>query len=106
MASPKAEWRSATHASQSFTRMDAPRSTYPARNRGSTLQNRTNADSTMSRIIDPPLDEKAQQSDIFEKSSLISGEEGSVKDVTEIDSPEIPDGFDELPIELISLIDR
>ena len=47
------------------------------------------------------------KTDIFEKSSLISGEEGIVKDVNEIDSPtDIPEGFDELPIELISLTDR
>lgn len=55
------------------------------------------------------LDENSggKQEDIFEKSSLISGTEGTVRDVNEIRSPrDIPEGFDELPIELISLIDR
>lgn len=48
-----------------------------------------------------------KQEDIFEKSSLISGAEGIVRDVSEIVSPQdVPEGFDELPIELISLIDR
>ena len=48
-----------------------------------------------------------KQEDIFEKSSLISGAEGTVRDVSEIVSPQdVPEGFDELPIELISLIDR
>ena len=48
-----------------------------------------------------------QENDIFEKDNLVSGAQGSVQDVNELDSPQgIPDGFDELPIELISLIDR
>ncbi len=51
--------------------------------------------------------QKQEQEDIFEKNSLISGEEGSVKDIEQMDSPsDIPEGFDDLPIELISLIDR
>lgn len=60
-------------------------------------------------MIASSLDEnsKGKQEDIFEKSSLISGAEGIIRDVSEIESPQdIPEGFDELPIELISLIDR
>lgn len=48
-----------------------------------------------------------KQEDIFEKSSLISGAEGTFRDVSEIESPQdVPEGFDDLPIELVSLIDR
>ena len=48
-----------------------------------------------------------QDGDIFEKSTLVSGAEGSIKDVSETDSPQdIPEGFDDLPIELTSLVDR
>lgn len=47
------------------------------------------------------------QDDIFEKENLVNGAHGKVQDVNELDSPqEVPEGFDELPIELISLIDR
>lgn len=62
-----------------------------------------------SEVTIPSLDENinGKQDDIFEKSSLISGAEGTVRDVSEIESPQtVPEGFDELPIELISLIDR
>lgn len=55
------------------------------------------------------LDEnrRLQQDDIFEKDNLVSSGQGAVQDVSELDSPqEIPEDFDELPIELISLIDR
>ena len=51
--------------------------------------------------------QKREQEDVFEKTNFFSGEEGSVKDIETLDSPsDIPEGFDELPIELISLIDR
>ena len=51
--------------------------------------------------------EGEEEEDIFQKSSLISGSDGTVKDVREIESPQdTPEGFDELPIELVSLIDR
>ena len=62
-----------------------------------------------SEVTIPSLDENinGKQDDIFEKSSLISGAEGTVRDVSEIESQQtVPEGFDELPIELISLIDR
>ena len=59
----------------------------------------------------PPLGENMnrglQQDDIFEKNNLVSGDRGSIQDVNELESPhDVPEGFDELPIELISLIDR
>ena len=80
------------------------------RSRASTLQNGAVPNNIAAlKMTDLPLKEhiSPHQDDIFEKSSLISGEEGSVKDVEEVDSPnDIPEGFDDLPIELISLIDR
>lgn len=60
-------------------------------------------------MIASPLDEEKepQQDDIFEKDNLVSGTQGIVQGFSEIDSPsDFPEGFDELPIELISLIDR
>ena len=58
-----------------------------------------------------PLDENPkngpQRDDFFEKNNLVSGEQGAVQNVDDLDSPrDIPEGFDELPIELVSLIDR
>ena len=52
-------------------------------------------------------DSKEEQMDIFEGKSLVSGAEGVVRDVNDMESPQdVPVGFDELPIELLSLIDR
>ena len=56
-----------------------------------------------------PVDEnrRIDQDDIFENDHLVSSAQGRVQDVTELDSPQdVPEGFDELPIELVSLIDR
>lgn len=48
-----------------------------------------------------------KREDIFEKSGLVSEAGGSFRDVSDMESPQdVPEGFDELPIELISLIDR
>ena len=95
------------HKSQSFTRLDPPRSSPSTRSRASTLQNGAIRAPLSSGISSSPEETEPQQDDIFEKSSLVSGEEGSLRDVTEVDSPnEIPEDFDDLPIELISLADR
>ncbi len=56
-----------------------------------------------------PSDEnrRLDQDDIFEKGTLVSGTTGTLRDVGELDSPQdVPADFGELPIELISLIDR
>ena len=74
------------HPSQSFSRLDSSRSTPAIRSRASTLQNTR---------------------DIFEKSN--SDTEMAISRTNHaISSPsqELPHGFDELPIELMSLIDR
>ena len=97
--------------SKLFTRLDSPHASPISRSRASTLQNGTSPGSLSTETIALPLEGNSrgglQENDIFEKDNLVSGAQGSVQDVNELDSPQgIPDGFDELPIELISLIDR
>ena len=97
------------HKSHSFTRLESPRSSPLSRSRASTLQNDTIAETIATGFTAIPPGEKktTTHEDIFEKENLVKGEHGKVLDVTELDSPqETPEGFDELPIELISLIDR
>ncbi len=97
------------HKSNSYSRLVSSPSSPLARSRASTLQTVSVAGNLGSEIPTSLLDEnnRGKQEDIFEKSSLISGAEGTVRDVSEIEFPQdIPEGFDELPIELISLIDR
>lgn len=95
--------------SKSFTRLEPARLSPLVRSRASTLQNEIISENLPPEMMASPYgeDRKHPSSDIFEKSSLISGEEGSIKDVNELDSPhDVPEDFDDLPIELISLIDR
>lgn len=97
------------HMSKSFSRLASSPSSPLARSRASTLQTVSVAGNLGSEMTTPPLDEnsRGKQEDIFEKSSLISSAEGTVRHVSEIEPlQEVPEGFDELPIELISLIDR
>ena len=97
------------HMSSSFSRLVSSPSSPLARSRASTLQTFSVAGNLGSEMTTSSLDEnhRGEQEDIFEKSSLISGAEGIVRDVSEIGSPQdIPEGFDDLPIELISMIDR
>ncbi|MDI1485973.1 MAG: hypothetical protein OHK93_004162 [Ramalina farinacea] len=106
MASTISKRPAGLQASQSFTRLE-PTSTSPlSRSRASTIPNRSLG--SPNKVNDAFAKEKptVHQDDIFEKSSLISGEEGSLKDVEEVDSTDVPEGFDELPVELLSLIDR
>lgn len=92
-----------------FTRLESPQTTPSARSRATTLQTdftRENADPPPGASLNDPS-QKPQDGDIFERSTLISGKQGALKDIEQVDSPsDIPEGFDELPIELISLIDR
>ena len=97
------------HMSNSFSRLIPSPASPHARSRASTLQT-----GSISGKLGPEMttswsneNSKERQEDIFEKSSLVSGAEGSFRDVSEIESPQdVPEGFDELPIELVSLIDR
>ena len=99
------------HMSKSFSRLDSPRSSPLSRSRASTLQNGATPELLTSEMTASPLSDNVnrglQQDDIFEKNNLVSGDQGSIQDVNELESPhDVPEGFDELPIELISLIDR
>ena len=97
------------HPSKSFSRLVSSPSSPNARSRASTLQTVPVARDSGSEMTSSWLDENGggKQEDIFEKNTLVSGAEGTVRDVNEIESPQdVPDGFDELPIELVSLIDR
>lgn len=94
--------------SQSFTRLASPQSPL-SRSRASTIQNDARADKIRLELATSPLDEnrRLDQDDVFEKDPLVTDTVGTVKDVSELDSPnEIPADFDQLPIELISMIDR
>lgn len=98
------------HMSSSFSRLISSPASPHARSRASTLQ----TVSIAGKLGGPEMttswsngNSKDKQEDIFEKSSLVSGAGGTVRDVSEIESPQdVPEGFDELPIELVSLIDR
>lgn len=94
--------------SQSFTRLASPRSTPSTRSRASTLQNGSIRTPLHAEFTASPVEDlDTQQDDIFEKRDLVNGEAGSLKDVADVDSPHnLPADFDELPVELISLIDR
>lgn len=77
------------HKSNSFTRLDSPRSSPLARSRASTLQNGPIA--MHSELTASPLEENSRtfdQGDIFEQNSLVSGPKGIVHDVNELDSPQ------------------
>ena len=95
------------HVSSSFSRLISSPASHHARSRASTLQTSSIAGKLGPEMTTSLSNEnsKEKQEDIFEKSSLVSGAEGTFRDVME--SPQdVPEGFDELPIELISLIDR
>ena len=60
-------------------------------------------------LVSIPLNrvEGPQQEDIFAKDNLVKNDEGKVQDSDQLDSPsELPEDFEDLPIELVSLIDR
>ena len=96
--------------SKSFSRLEPSRSSPLARSRASTLQN-----GTISESLSPDTEghlrsgnSPQQKTDVFEKANSSSGRDGAARDSEPL-SPqdqEVPEGFDDLPIELISLIDR
>ena len=97
------------HNANSFSRLVSSPSSPHARSRASTLQTVSVAGNLSSELTTSWSNENSseKQDDIFEKSSLVSRAGGSFRDLNEVESPQdVPEGFDELPIELISLIDR
>ena len=93
-------------SSQSFTRLDSPPQN--SKSRASTLQTESTALGITSALTSSPLDDegKALQDDPFEKESLANGKEPTPNDEEIASINERADDFDELPIELISLVDR
>ena len=80
-----------------------------SRSRTSSLQNRVRPLNIASQVTESPDKDGATLStgDIFEKSGLISSEGGTLKNLEDLDSPNaVPEGFDDLPVELVSLLDR
>ena len=93
-----------THASHSDSRGQVV-STAPARSRASTLSHGITGQApsaNLSKILRSGVD-TSDSADIFDGSSTLEiGQEQTQK----MSPQDIPEGFDELPIELISLIDR
>lgn len=94
----------ASHNSKSFSRIE-PKTSSPLRSRASTLSyavphKPANADSTdMMAEVNTKLEE-----DIFDKTEV---ETHNITNNAQTLSPvDVPEGFDDLPIELVSLIDR
>lgn len=96
--------------SKSFSRLEPSRSSPLARSKANTLQNGSILETTSSDAESQSHDgsNPQQKADLFEKATSKSGKDGSARDTDPL-SPqdqEVPEGFDELPIELVSLIDR
>lgn len=97
------------HSSKSFSRYEPPKPVTPTRSRASTLQNEV-----LSNVRSPeemasntmPNGGLPREGDVFEKRNS-EDDKGSSKPVSSSPLVEgLPDGFDELPIELVSLTDR
>lgn len=96
------------HTPHSFSRLESTPSSPIGRSRASTLQNETTP-GTLGPEMKPfeqGGNNKTYSGDIFDKgsdSSLATAKKGATSSV----SPQmVPEGFDDLPIELISLTDR
>ena len=106
---PMARRPQTPHMSQSFTRLEPKQSSPHTRNRASTLQSNfvPRSDTPEMFALPLPEDSKIHETDIFEKDNMLNGAEGLMKNENKTDVTEdVPKGFDDLPIELISLIDR
>ena len=97
------------HSTKSFSRYEPQQIPSPSRSRSSTLQNeiilethsseKTNA-SNMSNGA------STREEDVFEKSASDGSHERSKSTNVDVVVDRFPEGFDDLPIELISLTDR
>ncbi|KAL9586969.1 MAG: hypothetical protein Q9212_000571 [Teloschistes hypoglaucus] len=99
--------RPQTFHSKSFTRMDPGQSKSMTRHRAATLQDGAAPKNISTQRIDilGDADLKPTHEDIFEKdSAALENADGSP--VARETVSELPEGFDNLPVELISLIDR
>lgn len=96
------------HGSKSFSRMEAAHSASSARARASTLQIGSTLDSSKSREmhIQRVEDLNGQNGDIFDKDSSIALDASNDSPTAKEMPRDAPVGFDDLPIELLSLTDR
>ena len=97
------------HSSKSFSRYEPSMPVTATRSRESTLQNEVlssvrNPEQMGSDIM--PNGELTREGDVFEKRSSEDGKGGSKPASSSPLVVGLPDGFDELPIELVSLTDR
>ena len=98
------------HISKSFSRLEPSRSSPLTQSRSSTSEN-----GSIAEAINPDAENQAQtgsslqqKGSVFEQATSSGDRDGSARNADPL-SPqdqELPEGFDELPIELISLIDR
>ena len=94
-----------SHNSKSFSRIE-PAVTNPLRSRASTLSHGvvSDKDSLLPAEMRNGTDNIAGQEDIFEQKS--PSRQNTMPATQPLSPQEFPEGFDDLPIELISLIDR
>ncbi|KAL8904331.1 MAG: hypothetical protein Q9207_003342 [Kuettlingeria erythrocarpa] len=88
--------------------MESPHPSPLARSRASTLQNGGRPEVATSEMLKTPKLEEPniQKDDIFDKDSAIALDESSRSPATKESLQDVPAGFDDLPIELVSLTDR
>ena len=93
-----------SHNSKSFSRIEPTRSS-PLRSRASTLSHGPSSEVDNPLSVRPgDVNGELQQEDVFEKKS--AGRGNTMGNARPVSPRELPDGFDDIPIELISLIDR
>lgn len=96
------------HTSHSFSRLESAPSSPLGQSRASTLQN-VNTQSNMGPDMKDPQQGgkiKTISGDIFDKTADGSSVATTTETTMAISPQILPEGFDELPIELISLTDR
>ncbi|KAL8760046.1 MAG: hypothetical protein Q9184_003441 [Pyrenodesmia sp. 2 TL-2023] len=105
---PKLSRPATLHGTKSFSRMEAPHPSPLARSRASTLQNGTRPEAASAEIQRTPKVEESnvQKDDIFDNDSAIALDGSSESPATNETLQDVPAGFDDLPIELVSLTDR
>jgi hypothetical protein len=92
------------HNSKSFSRIE-PKTLSPLRSRASTLSHAVVPENDRRGTTDIMAEVNSRlEEDIFEKTNAAIA--NGANNVQSLSKQELPEGFDDLPIELISLIDR
>ena len=96
------------HGSKSFTRMEPSPTSPLARSRAKTLQDGSRSAAINPRNAISSSDEVStvQHGDIYENESAGALDASSTVGTVVEDAQELPNGFNDLPIELLSLTDR